>query len=149
MNETEGVFTIGCCEGHSFPNGHVLYDKGKKTVGWLQLAQFEKDSDAMEKLYRLLNDIDYTFRNSDTKVLVGVIDPFSGVTPMDYCKVFVSKLMWEHFWSSSEFTLMGIDEVVILNDDGSVVGVYKNVYQSALRKSRRIMRDEPHIIMQL
>lgn len=151
VNNTDGIYTIGCCEGHSYPHEHVLYDK-KKTVGWLQLYKMKKDRNDMDKLYKLLNDIDDTFRDSDSynnKTLVCVIDPFSGIRPMDYCKVFMSKFMWEYFWHSDNYTLMGIDEVVILNDDGSVVGVYKNIYQSALLKAKIIMRDEPNLIMQL
>lgn len=149
VNNIKGLYTVGSCEGHIFPRGHELYDNNKKTIGWLQLSQLTKNYDDLDKLYKLLNKIDDVFKFSDNKNLVCVIDPFSEVTPMDYCKVFMSKLMWEHFWSSSEFTLMGIDEMVILNDDGSVIGVYKNIYQSALCKCRSIMRNEPSIIMQI
>lgn len=149
VNDIEGLYTIGSCEGRAYPIDHVLCDRGKKTFGWLQLSQLTKNYCDTEKLCRLLNEIDNVFESSGGENLVCVIDPFSGVIPMDYCKVFMSKLMWDTFWYSSKFTLIGIDEVVILNEDGSVAGVYKNVYQSACVKARRIMRNEPNIIMQI
>ncbi|MGL6185624.1 MAG: hypothetical protein ACRC1T_09630 [Clostridium chrysemydis] len=143
-NKTDGLYTIGSCEGHVYETGHVLNDIGKKTIGWIQISQLEKNDKNVRNISSLIVAMDIESRNckENDAQIVCVIDPFSGIVPMEYNKVFISEYMWNKYLDNrKKYSLIGIDELVILSTDGKVVGNYKNVYKSALLKSRLIMRD--------
>lgn len=143
-NKTKGIYTIGSCEGHTYLGDHVLNDNSKKTLGWIQLDKLDRDDSNIKKLVKLLVEMDIESEkteNHEAKI-VCVLDPFSGVVPMDYNKVFISEYMWNKYLDNrNKYTLMGINELVILSPDGKVIGNYKNVYNSALLKSRLVMRE--------
>ncbi|MGL5647043.1 MAG: hypothetical protein ACRDDY_04265 [Clostridium sp.] len=138
------LYTIGCCSGHQYEEGHVLYDQEKSTLGWVQLHRLEPNDVNIKQLMGLISAYDHIpSYKDDVSEIVVVLDPFRGITPMDYNRVYMSQIMWDEYNSSSkEYTLIGIDEIIIVIPEKQiVVGKYINVHSTNERKARLISRQ--------
>ena len=141
------IYTIGCCSGHQYEEGHVLYDCNSSTLGWVQLEKLEPSDTNITKLMKLLASYDRLstiapYGDVESEIVV-VLDPFRGITPMKYNKVYMSESMWdkyhEHF---NMYTLIDIDEIIIVRPEKQiVVGKYINVHSANERKARLVSRQ--------
>lgn len=141
------IYTIGCCSGHIYEKKHVLYDKDKSTLGWVQLEKLEPSDTNITKLMELLSNYDKLstiakYGDVGSEIVV-VLDPFRGVTPMDYNRVYMSESMWDKYHEhSNTYTLIGIDEIVIVRPEKQIViGKYINVHSANERKARLVSRQ--------
>lgn len=141
------LYTIGCCSGHQYGEGHVLYDYNLSTLGWVQLEKLEPNDTNITKLMKLLASYDNistiaSYGDVESEIVV-VLDPFRGITPMEYNKVYMSESMWDKYHEhSNTYTLIGIDEIIIVRPEKQiVVGKYINVHSANERKARLISRQ--------
>ncbi|MGL5765960.1 MAG: hypothetical protein ACRCX8_10005 [Sarcina sp.] len=141
------LYTIGCCSGHQYEEGHVLYDCNLSTLGWVQLGKLEPNDENIDKFMNLLSNYDKLstiakYGDVESEIVV-VLDPFRGITPMDYNRVYMSESMWDKYHEhSNTYTLIGIDEIIIVSPEKQiVVGKYINVYSANERKARLISRQ--------
>ena len=141
------IYTIGCCSGHRYKKEHVLCDRDKSTLGWVQLEKLEPSDTNITKLMELLASYDNistiaSYGDVESEIVV-VLDPFRGITPMDYNRVYMSESMWGKYHEhANTYTLIDIDEIIIVRPEKQiVVGKYINVHSANERKARLISRQ--------